>query len=281
MSAEEQPDSPLFVSTFGTGAGNGMGAADETVRVVCLHGIESHGLRFVGVAARVPGIRVVAPDLRGHGRSPKAGPWTVEQHLEDLLPLLNSQLGRVVLLGHSYGGMLAWRLAGVAPDRTSALVLVDPAIAVAPELAAASVSYEASSVGHSWPSEADAFLEAVATRPASGIWSAALDVAVSLARGNDGVVRPVVARDAVAAGWRQMQEALRPSAWRGPTLLIEAGREDGRFVSPAVVAQLRAQLGDALTHVVIDTTHTIPSDYPDELAAAVAPFISMVAAASA
>ena len=278
MSAGDQPDSPLFVSTFGTGTDAGTGAG--SVSVVCLHGIESHGLRFVGLAARVPGIRVVAPDLRGHGRSPKVGPWTVEQHLDDMLPLLTSETGRAVLLGHSYGGMLAWRLAALAPDRISALILVDPAIAVAPDLAAASVTYSASSVGHSWPSEADAFLEAVATRPQSGIWSAALDVAVSLARGNDGLVRPVVAPDAVAAGWVQMQEPLRPSAWRGPTLLIEAGREDGRFVSPAVVAQLRSQLGDALTHVVIDTTHTIPSDYPDELAAAVRPFLTRFATAS-
>ena len=276
MSTKGPPGSPLFVSTFGTGAETGV----DAVTVVCLHGIESHGLRFVGLAARIPGIRLVAPDLRGHGRSPKVGPWTVEQHLSDLLPLLTSPAERTVLLGHSYGGMLAWRLAALAPDRISALILVDPAIAVAPDLASASVTYDASSVGHSWPSEADAFLEAVATRPQSGIWSAALDVALSLARGDDGLVRPVVTRDAVAAGWGQMQEPFRPSAWRGPTLLIEAGRENGRFVSPAVVAQLRAQLGDALTHVVIDTTHTIPSDYPDELAAAVRPFLARFATAS-
>ncbi len=266
MSAERPGTSPLFVSTFGTGR-----------PILCLHGIESHGLRFVGLAARVSGIQVIAPDLRGHGRSPKVGPWTVAQHVDDLLPLLDSIGSDPIVLGHSYGGLLAWELARAAPDRLSALVLVDPAISVSAELAAASITPDASSVGHSWPSEADAFLEAVATRPASGIWSAALDVAVSLARDDDGLVRPVVARDAVAAGWRQMQAPLRESAWRGPTLLIEAGREQGRFVSPAVAAALQTQFGSALQHVVIDATHTIPSDYPDELAAQVGPFVDRLA----
>src|SRR4051812_42440847 len=69
--------SELFVSEFGSGR-----------PILCLHGIEAHGARFLGLAARVPGLRVVAPDLRGHGRSPKTGPWTLEQGVADLTPLL-------------------------------------------------------------------------------------------------------------------------------------------------------------------------------------------------
>jgi hypothetical protein len=100
-----------------------------------------------------------------------------------------------------------------------------------------------------------------------------------MSRGTDGLLRPVAAPDAVAAGWRQMQETLRESSWHGPTLLIEAGREQGRFVCAAVIEALRAQLGDALSHVVVDATHTIPSDYPDLLSTAVGPFLARVAAA--
>src|SRR4051794_17381800 len=115
---------PLFVSSFDSGR-----------PVLCLPGIESHGVRFLGLASRVPAVRVVAPDLRGHGRSPMVGPWTLEQHLEDLLPLLASVGVRdepPVLLGHSYGGLLAWELARAAPASIAGLVLVDPAIAVSP-----------------------------------------------------------------------------------------------------------------------------------------------------
>ena len=249
--------------------------------MLCLHGIESHGLRYIGLAGRVPAARVVAPDLRGHGRSPKDGPFTLERHIDDLLPLLHKLGPQTILLGHSYGGLLAWELARAAPAGIAALVLVDPAIGVSAPLAAASVTHEYSSVGHSWPDEGAVFVEFAAGRPAGGLWSAALDAAVAVARGADGLVRTVVAPDAVLAGWRQMAEPFRASAWRGPTLLIEAGREHGAFTSAAVIAELRSELGYSLEHVVLDATHTIPSDYPDELAAAVAPFLARVAAASA
>src|SRR5689334_13534397 len=118
--------SDLFVSTFGP--------LDARGTVLCLHGIESHGLRYVGLAERLNRLefaaRVVAPDLRGHGRSVKVGPWTLEQQLADLLPVLDSLAiaDRPMLLGHSYGGLLAWELARVAVDRITALILVDPAI---------------------------------------------------------------------------------------------------------------------------------------------------------
>ena len=268
----------LFFSTFGFGFRFREPGAPRTL--VCLHGIESHGLRYLALAARLgSGSRVVAPDLRGHGRSPKVGPWTVAQHIEDLLPLVTG-IDSPVLLGHSYGGLLAWELAGAAPDALSGLVLVDPAINVSAEVARGSQMYEYTSVGHTWPDEAAALADFAVGRTPDGISSAAMDAAVALARGSDGLLRPVVVPDAVAAGWRHMQEPLRPTAWHGPTLLIEAGREQGRFVSAAVLALLRAQLGAALSHVVIDATHTIPSDYPDELATAVAPFLASVAAAS-
>jgi len=265
--------SPLFVSRFG------VDGAPQTI--VCIHGIESHGLRYVALAQRLgAGVLVVAPDLRGHGRSIKVGPWTLEQQLEDLQPLLAAGSDQPVLLGHSYGGLLAWELAKRAPKSILALILADPAIGVAADLAAASVTYENSSVGHSWPDHAAAFAEFVAGRPSTGEWSAALDAALLIGPRADGLLAPLVAPDAVTAGWRQMTEPLRASSWHGPTLLIEAGRENVAFTSPAVVSQMREQLGPKLEHVVLDVAHTIPSDYPDELAAAVAPFLATLAASA-
>ncbi|HEY7025773.1 MAG TPA: alpha/beta hydrolase [Candidatus Limnocylindrales bacterium] len=260
--------SPLFVSRFG------LDGALHTL--LCIHGIESHGLRYIALAERLgAGVRVVAPDLRGHGRSLKVGPWTLEQHLEDLLPLLSETADLPVLLGHSYGGLLAWELARSAPESISALILADPAIGVSADLAEASVTYDYSSVGHSWPDHASVFADFVSARPPSGAWSAALDAATTVERGEDGLLRPVVAPDAVAAGWRQMSKPLRASSWNGPTLLIEAGREHGAFASPAVISAMRNQLGPRFQHIVLDVTHTIPSDHPDELAEAVSQFLDM------
>lgn len=252
----------LFISRFGAGR-----------PILCLHGIEAHGVRYIGLAQRVPGLHVIAPDLRGHGRSPMEGPWTIVQHLADLVRVLDGLGEGVILLGHSYGGLLAWELARTAPDRISALILVDPAIAVSRELARASTE-QFSLADRRWKDETAAIAEMAAGRPAEGLWSVALDVAVGLRRDADGWLRPMVAPEAVRAGWDQMQQPLRPSEWRGPTLLLEAGRENGAFVSAAVIRSMREQLGEALTHVVLGATHTIPSAHADLLGSHVGSFVA-------
>jgi len=252
-------DPSLFISTFGSGR-----------PILCLHGIEAHGLRFLGLSERMPGVKVVAPDLRGHGRSPIEGPWTIEQHLADILPILDGLGPEAMLLGHSYGGLIAWEVARAAPERLAGLILVDPAISVGAEVARRGVDDSVSL--RRWANEGDAFLELAVSRPETGLWSVALDVAAAIRRDAEGWLRPTVARAAVHAGWQQMQELLRPTEWRGPTLLLEAGQEHGIYVSAGVVKQMGAQLGEALDHVVLDAIHSIPSDYPDPLAEHVGDF---------
>jgi pimeloyl-ACP methyl ester carboxylesterase len=54
------------------------------------------------------------------------GPYTVERHVADALAVLDSlQIGRAVVLGHSWGGHLALQLAVAHPDRVAGLVIVD------------------------------------------------------------------------------------------------------------------------------------------------------------
>ncbi|MGH3033109.1 MAG: alpha/beta fold hydrolase, partial [Gaiellaceae bacterium] len=52
--------------------------------LVCLHGVGGHGRRFRKLAEErlAAGHRVLAPDLRGHGRSGHDEPWTLEAHVE-------------------------------------------------------------------------------------------------------------------------------------------------------------------------------------------------------
>ena len=56
-------------------------------RLVCLHGVCGHGLRFRRlVEERLAGrFHVRALDLRGHGRSGWEEPWTIERHVDDVL----------------------------------------------------------------------------------------------------------------------------------------------------------------------------------------------------
>lgn len=76
------------------------------------------------------GFRVLAPDLVGYGRSePVSRARTVDAKVDlDLLrPLLQAE-DRVHLVGHSYGGVLAAKLALEAPERVAQLVLIEPVL---------------------------------------------------------------------------------------------------------------------------------------------------------
>lgn len=72
--------------------------------------------------------RVYTPDLRGHGASDWAGPYTIEQLARDLAALLDAlDLGKVALGGHSVGGPPAYLYAARHLGRVTHLVLEDPA----------------------------------------------------------------------------------------------------------------------------------------------------------
>lgn len=73
------------------------------------------------------GFRVLAPDLRGHGASPKGeGPATMARMAADVLRLADRQdLGRFVLGGLSLGGYVALEVAASRPDRLRGLLLSD------------------------------------------------------------------------------------------------------------------------------------------------------------
>jgi proline iminopeptidase len=73
------------------------------------------------------GWRRVRYQQRGHQPSVISGPFTVQQHLEDLITVLDASVTeRCVLLGHSWGCHLALQAALAAPDRIDGVVLLDP-----------------------------------------------------------------------------------------------------------------------------------------------------------
>ena len=64
----------------------------EAPPVVCLHGVSAHGERFKRLAEKrwAAKFRVVAPDLRGHGRSGYEPPWTIATHVADVVETLDA-----------------------------------------------------------------------------------------------------------------------------------------------------------------------------------------------
>jgi pimeloyl-ACP methyl ester carboxylesterase len=69
--------------------------------------------------------RVLAPDLRGYGRSQVRHPFTMTDHLLDLDRLLDeANIERCLILGWSLGGILALEMALRSPARVSGLILI-------------------------------------------------------------------------------------------------------------------------------------------------------------
>lgn len=73
------------------------------------------------------GHRVVAPDLTGHGAkahllTPEVG---LETHASDVVEAIRGQDEEVVLVGHSYAGLVISSAANQVPDRVAELVYLD------------------------------------------------------------------------------------------------------------------------------------------------------------
>ena len=70
--------------------------------------------------------RVIAPDLRGHGDSDDAAPYSLERFATDLLRLVEQlNFGSYAIVGHSMGGAVAMQMAILRPDRIAKLVLTN------------------------------------------------------------------------------------------------------------------------------------------------------------
>jgi pimeloyl-ACP methyl ester carboxylesterase len=89
---------------------------------------ESGALAFAGV---LPGVarrtRVVAYDRAGLGMSDPVSSLTLDGQIDDLAALVNAVGSPCVLVGHSWGGLLAELLAMGRPKLVAGLVLLDPA----------------------------------------------------------------------------------------------------------------------------------------------------------
>ncbi|WP_413760694.1 alpha/beta fold hydrolase [Streptomyces sp. MMBL 11-3] len=69
--------------------------------------------------------RVIAPDLRGHGRSTRPAAYSLRDHVDDMIGLLDELgLARTAVLGGSMGSYVAQALALAVPQRVRELVLV-------------------------------------------------------------------------------------------------------------------------------------------------------------
>jgi pimeloyl-ACP methyl ester carboxylesterase len=75
------------------------------------------------------GFRVIAPDQRGYNESSKPGrvsEYSMPHLVADVLCIIE-QLGRerIFLVGHDWGALVAWSVAGAHPDKIERLVIIN------------------------------------------------------------------------------------------------------------------------------------------------------------
>jgi lipase len=240
-------------------------------RVVCLHGVTSHGRHFAKLAEALPGFHVLAPDLLGHGSSPYQPPWDIAAHVDAVVETVGTE--PATLLGHSFGGRLAFELAARAPKLVPRLVLLDPAIHVLPHVAlfaAENARKERSYVS---------FAEGIDRRyDESQLHRAPRELveeelAGHLVWNEDDLYRYRYAQSAVVAAYGEM--ASEPPAFervRVSTLLVLG--EHSYLSYDHLLEAHQAALGDLLEVVVVPGGHTVLWDAFEETAGAVTSFLN-------
>lgn len=240
-------------------------------RVVCLHGVRNHGRHFARLAEALPRFHVLAPDLLGHGHSPWEPPWDISSHCDAIVETVGPE--PAALVGHSFGGRLAFELAARAPKLVPRLVLLDPAILIPGQVAlAAAENARQDKVYISFDELIDRrFDESQLKRAPREL--VVEDLASHVEEDDDGHYRYRYCHSAVVAAYGEM--ASRPPPFervRVPTLLVLG--EESYLPYDHLLDAHRSALGDLLEVVVVPGGHSVLWDALEETAAVVGTFLT-------
>jgi lipase len=243
--------------------------------IVCLHGVSGHGRRFRKLAEErlAERFRVLALDLRGHGRSTWEPPWGLDTHLDDVIETVDAaSVGRPVWLGHSFGGRLILELARREPDRIERAVLLDPAIQILPHVAFDFAEAERKNKVYATAEEAIEARVALGREYHTPRERYDEEMAEHLERSHDGLLRYRYCQSAVVTGFAELaREAPDLSDLDAPVLVVVADRS--WLVLDEQVEGLRSQLGDHLEVATVPGGHIVLWDSFDQTADAIETFL--------
>jgi lipase len=242
--------------------------------LVCLHGVTGHGERFKRLAEErwAATRRVLALDLRGHGRSGWDAPWTYPTFVADLAETADALgLATADWLGHSFGGRLVLELAAVHPQLVRRAILLDPAIQILPHIAAQNAE---DNMREAIYADRDAYLaERLDPNPQTPRFHAEADFEQHCEPLADGRFRRRTYQPAIVSIYGEIATAPpRPDTLRAPALLLHAPAYG--LVRPAQIEAYRASLGDRLRVVEVPGMHMVMWDAFDETADAVERFLA-------
>jgi pimeloyl-ACP methyl ester carboxylesterase len=248
-----------------------------------LGGTGLHANELAPILVADHGLRVVAPDAPGHGRSPAlpADAFRPSRLADAAASLLNElAIGRVHFVGFSWGGRVGCSFAAQFPEQTASLALVEGGIVLSPgpvDLAACMREAEKELEEDSFPSW-EAFF--AYERESLRRWTPAVAEAhEAVMREQDGRVVPLV--DVETLGGIMYGTRLEPVTETYPAiadsgvqvLLVHAPRPSRQ----EPVARFRAALPDARVVSIPDAIHDLVSFAPDEVAKAVGTFVAETA----
>lgn len=245
--------------------------------VICLHGLTRNSRDFEIVAPRIAalGRRVIAPDMRGRGRSsndPDPAHYVPAVYAQDVAALMDKlEIKRAAFLGTSMGGIITMVMAAYTPDRVAAAVLND----IGPKLDPLGIARIASYVGNvrpfpSWAAAAEGVRERIGSaypRRADDaqFW---LDVAHRACRErDDGQVEPDY-DPRIALPFMETADGPPPDLTpvfqalaQKPILLVRGGVSD--LCGPDVVTHMRDLKPDMSYAEVPDVGHAPYLDEPE------------------
>src|SRR5690242_14894369 len=136
------------------------GAPNPQRATLLIHGLTASHMEWARLAPALAadGRYVIAPDLRGRGRSSKpAQGYGIAFHAADLVAFCDAlKLDTADIVGHSLGAVIGMYMAAVYPQRVGRLVMIDAGGNI-PEDTAQGIAASVSRLGTVYPS-LDAYL---------------------------------------------------------------------------------------------------------------------------
>jgi len=258
--------------------------------MLLLHGFPQTGACWQGVAERLaPAHRLLVPDLPGFGRSGRPASFdaaTVADSLESLLDAVGAE--RATVVGHDWGGSMAFALALAHPERVTRLVVTNAPfrkldlkrgfhfllfnVPVVPEIAFKLVGDRLVTFMLRAASARKQVFTPDAMRPYREAYHSSGNVSSALAYYRT-VTRRVIAQRFAQPFARPSRGGTTPERRRitAPTMIVWGMRDPA--LPENVLQSIERDIPGARVVRLDDVGHFVPDEAPEELAAAIASFI--------
>lgn len=215
--------------------------------------------------------RVIAVDLRNHGKSPHQAGMGYAAQAADVGALLDRlAIDSCDLLGHSMGGKVAITLARQAPERVARLIVADIA-PIAYEHGHEAIFQAMRAVERQPPAdrkEADRIMAEFVETPATRQF-----LATNLIRGENATLVWRVGLDEIEEDYAHIVAIPDgKGAYTGSTLVLRGGRSD--YVGDDVLPAVESVLPEARIETIPEAGHWLHAEQPEAFQEALARFLA-------